>query len=62
MQHFSFTQGKDSVLNSEEGRKKLQVAGIKNSLDVGDWLADTLEEHLDQDEMARKLRAFVHHS
>jgi hypothetical protein len=57
---FSFSQDRDSILNTPDGRRKLQQAGIKTTQDVGDWIADTFESKLDQDELASKLRDFVH--
>jgi hypothetical protein len=60
VQFFSFSQDRDSILNTPEGRGKLQQAGIKTTQDVGDWIADTFESKLDQDELASKLRDFVH--
>ena len=60
VQFFSFSQDRDSVLNSPEGREKLQKAGIGTPQDVGDWLARIFESQLDQDELAEKIRTFVH--
>ena len=60
VQFYSFSQDRDSTLNSEDGRKRLQGAGIGTPQDVGDWLADIFEQQLDQDEVADKLRTLVH--
>ncbi len=57
---FSFSQDRDSTLNCEDGRGRLQGAGIGTVQDVGDWLAEIFEQQLDQDELAEKLRALVH--
>ena len=55
---FSFCQDKDSMLcNSPE---RLREAGIGNPQDVGDWLAGIFESQLDQDDLAGRLREFVH--
>ena len=59
---YSFSQDRDSTLNSEDGRSRLQGAGIGTPQDVGDWLAEIFEQQLDQDELAEKLRALVHRS
>ena len=34
---FSFSQDRDSVLNTEDGRKKLRDVGIGTPSEVGDW-------------------------
>ena len=34
---FSFGQDRDSVLNTEDGRKKLRDVGIGTPSEVGDW-------------------------
>ena len=60
VQFFSFSQDRDSVLNTDDGRRKLQKAGIGTTLDVGDWLADIFEQQLEQDELAQQLRQIVH--
>ena len=60
VQFFSFSQDRDSVLNSPEGREKLQKAGIGTPQDVGGWLAGIFESQLDQDELAEKIRTSVH--
>ena len=50
VQFFSFSQDRDSILNSPDGRSRLQEVGIRTTTDVGDWLADTFEQQLDQDQ------------
>ena len=60
VQFFSFSQDRDSVLNSPEGREKLQKADIGTPQVVGDWLAGIFESQLDQGELAEKIRKFVH--
>ena len=60
VQFFSFSQDRDSILNSPGGRSKLQEVGIRTTSDVGDWLADTFEQQLDQEELAQQLRKLVH--
>ncbi len=60
VQFYSFSQDRDSILNSDDGRDKLRGAGIGTPQDVGDWLAEIFEQQLDQDELAEKLRELVH--
>ena len=60
VQFYSFSQDRDSILNSEDGRRRLQGAGIGTPQDVGDWLAEIFEQQLDQDELAENLRTLVH--
>ena len=57
---YSFSQDRDSTLNSENGRKQLQEAGIGTPQDVGDWLSEIFEQQLDQEELAKKLKTLVH--
>ena len=57
---FSFAQGKDSVLNSPEGRRILQDSGIHCPVDVGEWLVETFRRHLDQEELAGRLDDYIH--
>ena len=59
VQFFSFSQDRDSVLNTPEGREKLQCAGIEPPQSVGVWLAKIFESQLDQDELAKTLLKFV---
>ena len=48
------------MLNSPDGRAKLVDAGIGTPQDVGDWLAGILESQLEQDDLADRLRKYVH--
>ena len=57
---FSFSQGKDSVLNTPGGRRTLQDVGIHCPLDVGEWLVETFHKHLDQEELASRLHDYIH--
>ena len=57
---FSFSQDRDSVLNTPTGRERLKGAGINTPQDVGEWLADIFESQLDQDEVAKQLRTHVY--
>ena len=54
VQLYSICQGKDSVLNTPEGRKVLKEVGIGMPQDVGDWLIKVLEKHLDQQELSER--------
>lgn len=60
VQLFSFSQDRDSVLNTPDGRERLKVAGISPPQAVGDWLAGVFESQLEQDEVAKQLRDYVH--
>ena len=62
IQFCSFSQDNDSVLNCEEGRQRLRDVGISTPLEVGDWLVETFKRRFRQDELADRLRAFVHSS
>ena len=57
---FSFSQDRDSVLNSPEGRERLKGAGVGSPQEVGDWLAHVFESQLDQDDVAKQLKTFVY--
>ena len=57
---FSFSQDKDSVLNTPKGRERLKGAGIGDPQEVGDWLAHIFESQLDQDEVAKQLKSYVY--
>ena len=59
MRFFSFCQDKDSVLNTDEGRKKLRAVGIESPLQVGEWLVKVFREDFDQDELAEHLEVFM---
>ena len=56
----SFSQDKDSILNCEEGRQRLRDVGISTTLEVGNWLVETFRKRFGQEELADKLRAFLH--
>ncbi len=58
----SFSQDNDSVLNCEEGRQKLRNVGISTPSEVGDWLVETFRKRFGQDDLADRLRDFVHSS
>ena len=60
VQFFSFCQDRDSILNTKDGRSKLQEAGIGTLRDVGDWLVNTFECRLSQDELSKKLKDYFH--
>lgn len=60
MRFFSFSQDRDSVLNSEEGRRKLREVGIGIPLEVGEWLVDVFRKHFGQDDLADRLHGFIH--
>ena len=60
IQFCSFSQDNDSVLNCDEGRQRLRDVGISTPLEVGDWLVDTFRWRFGQDELADRLRDFVH--
>ena len=59
VQFFSFCQDKDSVLNSNEGRKKLKAVGIESPLQVGEWLVKVFREDFQQEELADQLEVFM---
>ena len=40
--------------------KDLKEVGIKSPTDVGDWIVQTLENKLDQADLAEKLSHFIH--
>ena len=56
---FSFCQDRDSVLNSADGRQRLREAGIESPDCVSEWLAGIFESQLDQDDLAKDLRALA---
>ncbi len=58
----SFSQDKDSILNCKEGRQRLRDVGISTPSEVGDWLVDTFRKRFGQDDLADRLRDFVHSS
>lgn len=56
---FSFAQDNDSVLNSEEGRGKLRDVGIREPLDVGQWLVEVFRRDFDNEALANQLEPFM---
>ena len=56
---FSFSQDRDSTLNSDEGRQKLLDAGIHSPKDVGKWIEERLRDYLHQDDVAHRLLQFL---
>ena len=57
---FSFSQDRDSVLNTEDGRKKLRDVGIGTPSEVGDWLVGVFREDFQQENLADQLDSFIH--
>ena len=57
---FSFNQDWGSILNSEEGRKKLREVGIGTVADVGEWLVGVFRDRFDQEDLAHRLESFIH--
>ena len=57
---YRLTMDKDSLLNSDEGEKKISGAGIKGVKDVGRWIVKCLEEHLKEKATARMLKTYLH--
>ena len=55
----SFEQDADSILNNDEGRKKLSDVGIHLPADVGDWVVETFKTFFKQRDMADKLKHFM---
>ena len=55
----SFKQDADSILNNEEGRKKLKGVGIKTPTDVGSWVTETFRKDFKQRDVAAKLETFM---
>lgn len=60
MRFFSFSQDRDSVLNCEEGRRRLREVGIGIPLEVGEWLVDVFQKRFGQDDLADRLHGFIH--
>ncbi len=58
----SFSQDNDSVLNCDEGRQKLRDVGISTPSEVGDWLVETFRKRFGQDDLADRLKDFIHSS
>ncbi len=57
---FSFSQDRDSVLNTEEGRQRLRDVGIGAPLKVGDWLVDVFKKDFKLEGLADQLDSFIH--
>ncbi len=57
---FSFSQDRDSVLNTEDGRKRLRRVGIGTTLEVGDWLVGVFREDFRLEGLADRLDSFIH--
>lgn len=55
----SFEQDSDSVLNNEEGRKKMKKVGINMPADVGKWVVDTFKKTFKQSDVAAMLDNFM---
>ena len=56
---FSFSQDRDSVLNTEDGRQRLRDVGIGLSLDVGDWLVGVFRDDFRLEKLADQLDSFI---
>ena len=59
VQFFSFSQDRDSVLNSPDGRQRLEEVGIGSPRDVGAWLVRVFQRDFGQEELASQLEAFI---
>ena len=57
---FSFSQGRDSVLNCEDGRRRMREVGIGTPLEVGEWLVDVFRKRFGQDDLADRLHSVIH--
>jgi len=57
---FSFSQDRDSVLNREDGRRRMKEVGIGTPLEVGEWLVDVFRKRFDQDDLADRLHGVIH--
>ena len=55
----SFEQDADSVLNNEEGRKKMKKVGIHLPTDVGEWVVETFKKIFKQSDVAATLEYFM---
>ena len=60
VQFFSFDQENDSVLRSDDGRRRLEEVGIGSPRDVGAWLVSVFQRDFGQEELASQLEAFIH--
>ena len=56
---FSFSQDRDSVLNSPDGRRRLEEVGIGSPRDVGAWLVQVFREDFGQESLANRLESFT---
>ena len=56
---FSFSQDRDSVLNSPDGRRRLEEVGIGSPRDVGAWLVRVFREDFGQESLANRLESFT---
>ena len=56
----TFSQDRDSVFNSDDGRRRLRNVGIDTPADVGEWLVDTFKKRFGLSALAQKLAKFVH--
>ena len=59
VQFFSFSQDMDSVLNSPDGRRRLEEVGIGSPRDVGAWLVQVFREDFGQESLANRLESFT---
>ena len=57
---FSFGQDCDSVLNCEDGRRRMREVGIGTPLEVGEWLVDVLRKRFGQEDLADRLHSVIH--
>ena len=56
---YSFSQDRDSSLNSDEGREMLLNAGIRSTREVGKWIEERLRDYLHQDDVANRFLQFL---
>ena len=57
---FSFSQDRDSVLNCEDGKRRMREVGIGTPLEVGEWLVGVFRKHFGQDDLADRLHSVIH--
>jgi len=57
---FSFSQDRDSILNCEDGRRRMKEVGIGTPLEVGEWLVDVFRKRFGQDDLADRLHDVIH--
>ena len=60
VQFFSFNQENDSVLRSDDGRRRLEEVGIGSPRDVGVWLVSVFQRDFGQEKLASQLETFIH--